>query len=353
MTARPAFSDGERRMSSFARASPPAQRVGVLAALPGLLRELGVEPGPILAAAGMRRDALDSPESRVPFDAIGRALELSAERTGCQHFGLLLGSRFRVSDLGTLGALALSAPTVGDALRHIVVNQHLMSSGSVLFLTFEGPWATLGIPLYQSATAGFDQYQDGLAMVIVRALKELVPGSWRAEETLLSRRRPASVAAYRAALPGRLRFDAEFAGVRFPVEILDRPLATADAARFEELEAQIAAFGQRSLLEDLRRALRVELVDGNASATRVAQMLALHRRTLNRRLRTLGTTFQAVLDEVRHDAAQQLLRLTDLPLTQIAASLGYSDVASFNRAFRRWAGTTPGRFRASPPGKHR
>jgi AraC-like DNA-binding protein len=52
-----------------------------------------------------------------------------------------------------------------------------------------------------------------------------------------------------------------------------------------------------------------------------------------------------VLDEVRYDTARHLLRLTDMPLLQVATSLGYADVTAFTRAFRRWSGASPGRFR--------
>jgi AraC-like DNA-binding protein len=62
---------------------------------------------------------------------------------------------------------------------------------------------------------------------------------------------------------------------------------------------------------------------------------------LNRRLKAEGTTFQKLLDEVRFDAACQLLDTSSIPIAEIAASLGYADPAAFSRAFRRWSGATP------------
>jgi AraC-like DNA-binding protein len=67
----------------------------------------------------------------------------------------------------------------------------------------------------------------------------------------------------------------------------------------------------------------------------------MHRRTLNRRLRAEGTTFQQLLDEVRFEAACQLLDTASTPITEIAVSLGYAETSAFSRAFRRWSGSTP------------
>jgi len=76
---------------------------------------------------------------------------------------------------------------------------------------------------------------------------------------------------------------------------------------------------------------------------RVAELLSMHRRTLNRRLDACGTTFQTLVEEVRFGIARQLLEDTDLPLSQVAATVGYSDVSAFTRAFRRWSGPRRGR----------
>jgi AraC-like DNA-binding protein len=87
--------------------------------------------------------------------------------------------------------------------------------------------------------------------------------------------------------------------------------------------------------------LRILLLSGRSSAQEVAALLYLHRRTLNRRLHDQGTNFQHILDEIRFEAACQLLDNTQLSLTDIAASLGYSESSAFTRAFRRWSGAVP------------
>jgi AraC-like DNA-binding protein len=78
----------------------------------------------------------------------------------------------------------------------------------------------------------------------------------------------------------------------------------------------------------------------------VAQLFALPRRTLNRRLEEQGYTFQGLVNEVRYEIARQLLEDTRMSMGQIAAALDYGDASAFTRAFRRWSGQTPTAWRA-------
>jgi AraC-like DNA-binding protein len=93
------------------------------------------------------------------------------------------------------------------------------------------------------------------------------------------------------------------------------------------------------------RSIRLLMLSGHVSGEDTATMLSMHRRTLNRRLKARGTTFQAELDRVRFEVARQLLEGTRLPLDDVAASLAYASVSPFMRSFRRWTGTTPGHWR--------
>ena len=79
------------------------QRVGAYARLPGLLRALGADPAGLLAEAGLAPDALDDIDRTVPYAAMGRLLALGTERTGCGHFGILVGRLWRLDELGVVG----------------------------------------------------------------------------------------------------------------------------------------------------------------------------------------------------------------------------------------------------------
>jgi AraC-like DNA-binding protein len=95
----------------------------------------------------------------------------------------------------------------------------------------------------------------------------------------------------------------------------------------------------------VRRVLHSAVLTHDATADKIAELFAIHPRTLNRRLNACGISFQELTDQSRFEIAQHLLSNSSMPLTQIAATLGYADASVFSRAFRRWSGMTPSAWR--------
>lgn len=77
----------------------------------------------------------------------------------------------------------------------------------------------------------------------------------------------------------------------------------------------------------------------------IAEMASVSTRSLQRKLSDVGITYSGLLDSVRFEKARKLLRETDTKIVEIAFASGYADAAHFTRAFRRFAGVTPGQFR--------
>jgi AraC-like DNA-binding protein len=69
-------------------------------------------------------------------------------------------------------------------------------------------------------------------------------------------------------------------------------------------------------------------------------------RTLQRRLGDEGTSFAGLVDEVRHELSRALVRRTDLSLVEVAARVGFAELSTFSRAFKRWTGLAPGAYRS-------
>lgn len=321
------------------------QRVGALGVIPPLLRQFGVDPAPVLAAAGLEASALDLADNTIPYAAFGRIMGEGARRSRCEHFGLLVGQAWHLSSLGLVGQLMRHAPTVGEALRSAIVHHHLNSQGGVVFLREHEAMAELGYAIYHRGTEGTGQIYDGVLASLVNFMRELCGPAWVPAEVRLARAAPADAGPYRRLFRCRVRFDSELNALRFPAEWLERPVASGDAGVLRVLERQASALAQPDLVEKLRRSLRVLLLQRVVSGDAVADMLAMHRRTLNRRLQAQGTTFRAVLEDVRFEAACQLLGATQLALDDVAEALGYAGVSPFTRAFRRSSGTSPGQWR--------
>lgn len=149
-----------------------------------------------------------------------------------------------------------------------------------------------------------------------------------------------------------IRFGAPFNSMHFSAHTVGLKVHGGDPALREFLERRaIEALAARPslaapLTERVRQKVRELLSNGDATIERVAYAMKLSARTLQRHLSEEGTSFQDVLDEVRHALAAAYLRDQKLGVAEVAYLLGYSELRSFDRAFRRWTGQAPGAWRS-------
>lgn len=144
-------------------------------------------------------------------------------------------------------------------------------------------------------------------------------------------------------------FDAAENVVVIDPSLLDQPLPQADTHTSALAQAQCrdllarrqARTGVAGHVRDLLLARPADPPD----ATEVAAMLHFSERTLRHHLAAEGTSFRALLDEVRERLAEELLVTSGLPVAEVARRLGYVEVSSFSQAFRRWKGVGPRSYR--------
>jgi AraC-like DNA-binding protein len=96
---------------------------------------------------------------------------------------------------------------------------------------------------------------------------------------------------------------------------------------------------------ELRRVLASRVAGGDTRIQTVARQLAMSVRTLQRRLATEKLSYQDVLEEIRRQAAERYLSDSTLSAAEVGFLIGYSELAAFHRAFKRWRGMTPVQFR--------
>ena len=234
-------------------------------------------------------------------------------------------------------------------MRALVSNLSIQNRGAVPSLTISGDMALFTFSVYQPEAESADQISDGSLAVAVNAIRALCGADWSPSEVLLPRAAPADQEPYRRHFRAPVRFNQESAIVVFPARDLERRVAGADPmlrAMLEERISQLKGHPGCEFSDDIRRLLRTRLTSNHCSADDIADLLAMHRRTLSRRLQGSGMGYRAITNEIRFEIARQLLQDTQVPLAQIAAALGYSEASAFTRAFRRWSGQTPTAWRS-------
>jgi AraC-like DNA-binding protein len=269
-------------------------------------------------------------------------------RTGCGHFGLLVGQRAGLGSLGLVGLLAKYESDVGAALRSLVRFLHLHGRGAGLTLAVDGDTARLTYDIHEPEIEAVDQIGDGALAILFNILRALCGPQWRPVAVRFAHRRPPDIRPFQYFFGAPLQFDDEHHALEFAADWLRRPLSEADPELRSLLRERAAALAQGRgdhLADQVRAILHPALLAGRCTADRVAALLALHVRTLNRRLRADGTSFRSLADEVRHEIARQLLGDTALDVTEVATALGYADASAFRRAFRRWTGSAPSQWR--------
>jgi AraC-like DNA-binding protein len=325
-------------------------RVGVVAAVPAVLRELGADPAVVVAEAGLDPRLLDDPDHLIPYAARGRLLGRCVARTGCADFGLRVGRHGQLSALGLVGFLVQHAPDVGTALTSLVRYLHLHVRGAVVSLQVQGGTATLAYDIYEPQVEATDQIADGALAMMFNIVRTLCGARWRPLEVQLAHRAPADVRPFRRFFGVPAQFDAGRNALVFAASWLEHRSSTADPQLRRFLQRQIEALDARhrdDFATQVRSVLRTAVLTGHGSVGQVAALFSMHSRTLNRRLNEAGTRFRRLVDEVRFEVAGQMLRDTALRIDEIAAALAYADASAFTRAFRRWSGTTPAAWRAA------
>ena len=321
--------------------------MGVLAEAPRLLRELGADPAEVAASVGIDVRVLDDPENMIPFTVAARLLQEAAARTGCAHFGLLVGQRGDTRSLGLVGRLMRNAPTFGRALQDLVDNQRRYIRGAAVYLIARDGVAWIGYAVYQPGTEGADHLRDGAAAIGFNMMRELCGAL--PDEVLLSRRPPDDARPYRRFFRVPVRFDAEHSALVFPARELERPVPGADFRMRATLEEAVSKYWTAALpnvTDQVVRMLHPRVLFGDSTQEAVARSLRMHPRTLNRRLRAERTTFRKLLNKARFDMAQQLLAGTRMDVSGISGALGYAESSAFTHAFRRMGGTSPVEWRA-------
>ena len=260
--------------------------------------------------------------------------------------GHAAGEQARLTSYSPLSLSLVSAATIDDALRLLVFLPLISNSLSAQLIEREPDTA-----IVLTATSGdpvLDRFPVFYCAAAVGRVLQLLTDQPIDLAIDIAWPQPAGFPLPTLGEAIHLRFEAARHQIVVPRAALLAPCRFADPIAYQTelagLQARMASLGTNDdITERLRR-----LLDGHRSLITIeeaAPKLHLSVSTLKRRLAEAGTSFRALREAVLHERALRLLDDRSLSLDTIAGRLGYSDLANFSHAFKRWTGVSPGAFR--------
>ncbi|MET0343241.1 MAG: AraC family transcriptional regulator [Polyangiales bacterium] len=312
------------------------------------LEARGIDPVPVLRDAGFARDAFRDPNARLAAIDTARLWRRAAVCANDPAFGLFASSLVRPTTFHALGYAVFASATLRDALQRLLRYGHLVSDAAELDLETTRKSARLRF-LIRSGEVPSDPALDAVISLIVRTCRTLTERSFCLERLALRRPRPLDLEPYERFYRCPIEFDAPFDALTLDAALLDRPLLSAnpELARHNDdlVRRYLAGMREGTVVDRVREALATHL-PRDASPEKVATLLGMSARSLQRRLKEQGTSYVQVLRDTRRELAIGHLREAHCSVTEIAFLLGFEDASAFARAFRTWTGVTPSSFRA-------
>jgi AraC-like DNA-binding protein len=306
-------------------------------------------PWSILARNGIHPRHLARPDSRVSSGAALSALRTYVASTGDLGIGARAGVALEPGDLGVFEQAALACESLGEALACAARHVHLLYDDAELVVVDADDEvlvvfrAEREAPAQPAATA----FVVTAAAMMIRRLASL-DEPFRALHVRAEALAGTDGAIDRLGLAVRTAMPHD--GVALDRARLDARLPRSSAAMREAFESYADELADRDALGYRRRAREVaasELRSGQLSMASAASALGVSPSTLRRRLQEEHTTYRAIIDEVRCDLAERYLVDRRMRIGEIACLLGFSSVAAFNKAFRRWKGVNPSAHRSN------
>jgi AraC-like DNA-binding protein len=304
-----------------------------------LLEARGADVAAHLAEAGLDRALLAAPSARVSYDASDRLVESAARELGANGLGVELALTRRDESYGLAGLLLVTGSTFRQGLGRSLRYQRLWGDGERFALVpLPGEYAVRFAHPGSSRLAAAVAAECALAEVLegVRALVEPDVVPLRVELAHAALGEPRVLADHFGVAP---RFEARESRIRFAAELFERPMHAFRDVLARALEEQaaraLALLPARDAIAARVRPLLAAAPERPKSVTDVAHALRLSPRTLQRRLRQEGTSFEQLLDEARQTLAVELER-AGTPAKEIAYRLGFRDESALVRARRRW-----------------
>ncbi len=309
----------------------------------------GFQVADLLEELGLTRELLDDPDARLPGPKVLSLWSALRERTGDPALQLAAPTSLPFGAYRVIDYLVGASATVGEGVERFARFFRLIADAVSLSIEGDGHEQRLCLAMVDGTPVP-PLYVDYVFAALVSRVRMRIRPTLQVYRVDLRQPEPAGASAYAAVFRAPICFGASADRLCFSTVEWNAPMDTADTALAGLLEEHARILDQRIPQTDggfpveVQKTIAAVLPEGG-SAEAVARELHVSVRTLQRKLIAGGTTFRQVADTVRGELARQYLTDRRVSTAEVALLLGFSEQSAFNRAFRRWTGESPGRWR--------
>jgi AraC-like DNA-binding protein len=333
--------------SAVLHGSAETVSVSVLKLLLGLV---GPHATGMLAACGLPSALLDDPDGRVPLATMARLADDAARAFGTADVGLYMAAHGPNGSMGVPDYAVQASATLGEAYRRVTRFYRLVLDAGDAELIEERDRARLVLRTNLPRLDVLRHFPEGWLGAWLRRGRELTGVAWSPTMVRFRHSQPASIDAHRRFFGAPIAFDQRVDELEFDASLLGLAIRTSEPPLAGILDRVAQDMLDRlPVMNDFaRKARRIvanSFAQGTPTLDRIAEQLKTTSRTLQRRLARDGLSLRTLIDDARHELALRYIARTELSIGEVAFLLGFDQVTSFHRAFRRWTGATPLQFR--------
>ncbi|MGD2052795.1 MAG: AraC family transcriptional regulator ligand-binding domain-containing protein [Gammaproteobacteria bacterium] len=314
------------------------------------IESCGHDPAPLYRKAGINPALLKKSNARISIAHVDELWRLAAELLDDPCFGVKMAENWHPSYVGALGYAWCASSTLKTAFNRVVRYIHVVSEDLNIKLANTPAGLKVIIDLEKSVFT-LPQHHDVVLSVLMHMCRfnygdELMPS-----EVCLAHAQPPCEKTISAYFRIPVVYNAPVSSITLSKYDVEKTLGSGNKELVllhdEFLMKYLIEIKKGDIVRQIQSVIIENLPSGNVTDNLIARELNLSERSLQRKLKERGTSFRALLDNVRKMAAIQYIKNPVNSMSDIAFLLGFSEQSAFSRAFKKWTGTSPIKYRNS------
>jgi len=313
------------------------------------LQKRGIDSNEVFDEVGLDPAALKQAGARYPVAKMTRLWQRAAELTDDECIGLEAARHWHPTTAHALGYTWLASDNLKEAFLRLQRYVHIFNDMAIIRIDDEPHEFVVQLTAENRDDDVAAEAIDAGIATIVQMCRATLGEEFRPIRVELQRTAPGCVDRFNEFFGAPIRFGGDVDAVYLDTTLVSKALPESNKELALANEKLAIEYLSRLKSSDMSikaaRVLIEKLPDGAITADQVANELHLSARTFQRRLKDENTSFSKLMDDVRKELATSYMEGTDKSVTEITYLLGFAETSTFSRAFKRWTGQSPTRFR--------